>query len=200
MLPRSPPAPAPGSAPRRAASTSMPMLLEPASAAPPRPSACAWALLDEAAQRGALRLRAASEPEKANRARVAPAITNQVLTSWLLATSPRSSASSSRFWVGSSVFRCRRVPRPWRSLYDARRELVQHALEIAEERAHHGADDQEQDDEADEDRQRQADEEHLHLRHQPRQHAEAEIEQEAEHQERRRRAGRRCGRRRRSCA
>ncbi len=34
---------------------------------------------------------------------VAPAITNQVLTSWLLATSPFSCASSRRFCVGSSV-------------------------------------------------------------------------------------------------
>jgi hypothetical protein len=35
---------------------------------------------------------------------VAPEMMNQVETSWLLATSPRLSASSSRFWVGSSDF------------------------------------------------------------------------------------------------
>ncbi len=49
------------------------------------------------------------EPENADSASVAPAMMNQVLTSWLLTTSPRSSASSSRFWVGSSVFSERSV-------------------------------------------------------------------------------------------
>src|SRR5665213_2136734 len=43
------------------------------------------------------------DPENVDSTRVAPAIMNQVLTSWLLATSPRSWASSRRFWVGSSV-------------------------------------------------------------------------------------------------
>ncbi|MGY4416470.1 hypothetical protein ACVWW4_008206 [Bradyrhizobium sp. LB7.1] len=44
-----------------------------------------------------------TEPEKLDTTSVAPAIMNQVLISWLLATSPRSSASSRRFCVGSSV-------------------------------------------------------------------------------------------------
>ena len=44
-----------------------------------------------------------TEPEKVATTSVPPAIMNQVLISWLLATSPRSSASSSRFCVGSSV-------------------------------------------------------------------------------------------------
>jgi hypothetical protein len=43
------------------------------------------------------------DPENVDSTSVAPAIMNQVLTSWLLATSPRSWASSRRFWVGSSV-------------------------------------------------------------------------------------------------
>ncbi len=43
-------------------------------------------------------------PEKATSTSVAPAMTNQVETSWLLTTSPRLSASSRRFCVGSSVF------------------------------------------------------------------------------------------------
>src|SRR5882757_960699 len=46
----------------------------------------------------------AMPPENVIRTSVPPAITNQVLTSWLLTTSPRSSASSNRFWVGSSDF------------------------------------------------------------------------------------------------
>src|SRR3954451_21229988 len=44
------------------------------------------------------------DPENDDITSVAPAIRNQVLTSWLLATSPRSWASSSRFCVGSCVF------------------------------------------------------------------------------------------------
>ena len=43
-------------------------------------------------------------PENAISTSVAPAMMNQVLTSWLLTTSPRLSASSRRFCVGSSVF------------------------------------------------------------------------------------------------
>ena len=52
------------------------------------------------------------EPENASASASPPAITNQVLTSWLLTTSPRSSASSSRFCVGSSVRSCRRARQP----------------------------------------------------------------------------------------
>jgi hypothetical protein len=43
-------------------------------------------------------------PENVVKASVPAAMMNQVLTSWLLTTSPRLSASSSYFWVGSSVF------------------------------------------------------------------------------------------------
>ena len=43
------------------------------------------------------------EPEKVDITKVAAAITNQVFSSWLLTTSPRSSAWSRRFCVGSSV-------------------------------------------------------------------------------------------------
>ena len=42
-------------------------------------------------------------PENAISTSAAPAIMNQVLTSWLLTTSPRLRASSRRFCVGSSV-------------------------------------------------------------------------------------------------
>lgn len=68
---------------------------------PPRSNAksCAPA---RTARMLAIRL-AAVEPEKATRASAAPAITNQVVTSWLLTTSPCLSASSRRLWVGSSV-------------------------------------------------------------------------------------------------
>ncbi len=57
-----------------------------------------------------------NEPENAESASVAPAMMNQVLTSWLLTTSPRSSASSRRFWVGSSVFSERSVSSATRQL------------------------------------------------------------------------------------
>ena len=47
--------------------------------------------------------RCRSSPRNDDSTSVAPAIMNQVLTSWLLATSPFSCASSRRFCVGSSV-------------------------------------------------------------------------------------------------
>src|SRR5437870_11810313 len=43
------------------------------------------------------------DPENVDNTSVPPAITNQVLTSWLLATSPRACAASRRICVGSSV-------------------------------------------------------------------------------------------------
>src|SRR5262249_55300385 len=128
----------------------------------------------------------AIEPENAIRSSAPAAITNQVLTSWLLTTSPRSSASSSRFWVGSSECSVS----SWASAIGPHktsrigRELAQRAFDRTEEDAHHGADHQDQNEKADDDRGRQADEEHLHLRHQAREHAEPEVEQEAEHDER----------------
>src|SRR6266851_3151099 len=128
--------------------------------------------------------------ENAIRISVAAAMTNQVLTSWLLATSPRSSASSSRFWVGSSErsVSSRSSAMVVRYGPDSRAGSKQqeHVLDRAEERRHHRADDEQQDEKAEQDRERDADEEYLHLRHQPRKNPEPEIEQEAEHQERRR--------------
>ena len=53
--------------------------------------------------RSGIRMPPPIDPEKVDNTSVAPAITNQVLTSWLLATSPRPCASSRRFCVGSSV-------------------------------------------------------------------------------------------------
>src|SRR5688572_18310128 len=111
-------------------------------------------------------------PAKAASISVAPAITNQVETSWLLTTSPRLIASSSRFCVGS----CERSVSCWSpssAIYASRsrREFAQHDFDVVDEGRHHRADHQEKDDEANQDRKRHADEEHLHLRHQPRQHA-----------------------------
>src|SRR3569623_2386922 len=125
-------------------------------------------------------------PENDSSTRVAQAMMNQVLTSWLLTTLPRSSASSNRFWEGSSVLSSRSASSDMRYPLLARRKFEKHVLDVAGERAHHGGDHQSQQEEADQDRQRQTDEEHLHLRHQTRQYAEAEIEDQSEHQERRR--------------
>src|SRR5204863_4135314 len=77
------------------------------------------------------------DPENVVRTSVAPAITNQVLTSWLFATSPRSWASSSRFWVGSSVLSdvsfSSAILTPSFKPY----QVVNDADEIVEERSHH---------------------------------------------------------------
>ena len=123
-------------------------------------------------------------PRTSSGSACAPASTNQVLTSWLLTTSPRSSASSSRFWVGSSersvsslfvghVLLTNRGERRSTSSTEPRKIAI-----IAPSTT--------EDQEAEQDRKRQADEKHLHLRHQPRQDAETEIEQQAEYQKRRR--------------
>src|SRR5947209_18486026 len=91
------------------------------------------------------------EPENAARMTAPPPITNQVDTSWLLTTSPRSSASSRRFCVGSSV----RSASSWSSAIvasQARRHHAQDAFDIVEECHHHGPEHQHQDQEADKDR------------------------------------------------
>src|SRR4051794_36122431 len=106
----------------------------------------------------AIRLRSGSsrppiDPEKVDMISVLPAITNQVLTSWLLTTSPRSSASSRRFCVGSSVFSessSAMTQRLRNSL--ERHHLVHHADEVIEESAHHRHDHEREDQEAGEDR------------------------------------------------
>ena len=126
-------------------------------------------------------------PENAISTSVAPAMTNQVLTSWLLTTSPRLSASSSRFWVGSSVLSVFAGSSAMQAPVRNGSEIGQHAVRdnrgtypssspiTTSRRSKPSRIDS-----------GNADEEHLHLRHQPRQHAEPEIEQEPEHQERRR--------------
>src|SRR6195256_352007 len=123
-------------------------------------------------------------PENDIRMSVAAEIMNQVLTSWLLATSPRSSASSSRFWVGSSDFSLSSSSAiralPWPYELRIRRELAQRASDECEESSHHGTDHDEQDQIADHDRERHRDEIYLHLRHQQRQHAERDVEDDAE--------------------
>src|SRR5579871_2707322 len=123
------------------------------------------------------------EPEKVDITSVPPAITNQVLISWLLTTSPRSSASSRRFCVGSSVFSVSSSSAMFPSMH--RHHVMHHADEIIEEGAHHRGDDERKDQKAGEDRKWHADEIDLHLRHQPRQHAKSDVEDEAEHQKRR---------------
>src|SRR5438477_8427503 len=85
------------------------------------------------------------DPENVDSSSVAPAITNQVLSSWLLTTSPRSSASSRRFCVGSSVLSevsfssaIDRYPpfATFQALFE-RRHVVHHADEVVEEGSHH---------------------------------------------------------------
>src|SRR5690242_1668736 len=147
------------------------------------------------------------EPEKVDRISVPPAITNQVLSSWLLTTSPRSSASSRRFWVGSSVLSSVSLSSAIFCLLPERHHLMHHADEVIEERSHHRRNHDAEDQEPCENRQRHADEIDLHLRHEARQHAEPDVEDEAEHQERRRqlqadpeRSGKRPRRQRRDVA
>src|SRR5581483_846124 len=81
------------------------------------------------------------EPEKVDIASVAAAITNQVLSSWLLTTSPFSTACSSRFCVGSSVLSdvslSSAITAPARRPSLQRQHLVDHAVEIGDERPHH---------------------------------------------------------------
>src|SRR6202021_3482053 len=126
------------------------------------------------------------DPENDDSTSVAPAIMNQVLTSWLLATAPRSSASSRRFWVGSSVLSDESLSSAIDPAFGSRRQIVHDAVKIIDEGSHHRPQNQREDQEAGENRQRHADEIDLHLRHQPRQHAKPDIEDQAEHQKRRR--------------
>src|ERR1700736_6520758 len=126
------------------------------------------------------------DPENVDNTSVAPAITNQVLISWLLATSPRSWASSRRFCVGSSVLSDASFSSAMVRLSPQRYQVVHDADEIIQERSHHRGDDEREDQEAGQDRERHADEIDLHLRHQPRQYAKPDIEHQAEHQKRRR--------------
>src|SRR6202021_1894423 len=126
------------------------------------------------------------DPENVDSTRVAPAIMNQVLTSWLFATSPRSWASSRRFWVGSCVLSEVSFSSAIDQLSAQRQQVVHDGGEIIEERSHHRGDDENEDQETGEDSQRYADEIDLHLRHQPRQHAKPDVENQAEYQKRRR--------------
>src|SRR5215218_5094083 len=105
--------------------------------------------------------------------------TNHVLTSWLFATSPRSSAWSSFFSVGSKE----RSPLSSSAMALSLDEHVQAGLEIAEPGGHHRRDDEGEEKKAEKDRRRQRDEEHLHLRHQLREDGEARIEDDPEDEE-----------------
>src|SRR6476646_1504905 len=101
--------------------------------------------------------------EKAVSTSAAPAMTNQVLTSWLLATSPRSSASSRRFCVGSSVFSVAAVSLNNEETSVQRRQVVHHADQIIHVGSHHGRQHGGEDHEADKNRERHANEIDLHL-------------------------------------
>src|SRR5450432_1400022 len=136
--------------------------------------------------RSGIRMPLPIDPENVDSTSVAPDITNQVLISWLLTTSPRSWASSRRFCVGSSVLSVVSLSSAISGLSPRRYQVVHDTDEIIQEGSHHRRDHQREDQEAGENRQGYADEIDLHLRHQPRQHAEPDIENQAEHQKRRR--------------
>src|ERR1700722_15744505 len=154
-----------------------------------RPGPSAWIIQELAIRlRSGIRIPPPIEPENVDNVRVAPAITNQVLISWLLATSPRSWASSRRFCVGSCVLSAVSFSSAMASsgFRLNRYQLMHDADEIIQVSAHHRRQHQAEDQEAGEDRERHADEIDLHLRDQPYQHATPDIEDQAEHQEWRR--------------
>src|SRR5216684_6862806 len=93
------------------------------------------------------------DPENVDSTSVPPAITNQVLTSWLLATSPRACASSRRFCVGSSVLSSlsSAIAAPWLLLLFQRCQLVHDAGEVVEIGSHHRGQNEGEDQEADHD-------------------------------------------------
>ena len=101
----------------------------------------------------------------------------------LFGTSPRLIASSSFFWVGSSV---RSSSSGVSAMAHRRRKEWRNSPRSLDENAHHDAEGDEEDEHPDQDRRRQPEEEYLQLGHQPRKHAEAEIEQDREGDERRR--------------
>src|SRR6478672_9009451 len=133
-----------------------------------RPGPSAWIIQELATRlRSGITIPPPIDPENVDSSSVPAAITNQVLISWLLATSPRSWASSSRFCVGSSVLSA--VSFSSAMVFQAsfqRYQLVHDADEIIEEGSHHRGDDEGEHQEAGQDRQRHADEIDLHLRHQ----------------------------------
>src|ERR1700760_4525962 len=108
------------------------------------------------------------DPENDDSTSVAPAIMNQVLTSWLLATSPRSSASSRRFCVGSSVRSPPSSSSAIRFPLLQGNHVVHDGDEVIEETSHHGRQHDGKDQETRQDRERDAHEIDLHLWHQPR--------------------------------
>src|SRR5471032_2811561 len=149
-----------------------------------RPAPSAWIIQELATRlRSGIRIPLPIDPENVDSTSVAPDITNQVLISWLLTTSPRSWASSRRFCVGSSVLSVVSLSSAISGLSPQRYQVVHDADEIIEEGSHHRRDHQREDQKAGQNRQRHADEIDLHLRHQPRQHAEPDIEDQPEHQE-----------------
>src|SRR5450755_1717538 len=128
----------------RAARTAYPRLC--ASAIRPGPSA--WIIQELAIRlRSGIRIPASIDPEKVDSTSVPPAITNQVLISWLLATSPRSWASSRRFCVGSSVFSLESSAIA-SGLSVQRYQVVHDADEVVEEGSHHRREHHREDQEA----------------------------------------------------
>jgi hypothetical protein len=104
-----------------------------------RPGPSAWIIQELATRlRSGIRIPPPIDPEKVDSTSVAPDITNQVLISWLLATSPRSWVSSRRFCVGSSVLSVVSVSSAMVFRLSFQRYQVVHgAEEIIEERSHH---------------------------------------------------------------
>src|ERR1700742_4390266 len=88
------------------------------------------------------------DPENVDSTSVPPAIMNQVLTSWLLATSPRSWASSRRFWVGSCVLSEESFSSAIDRLSAQRHQVVHDTAEIIQEGSHHRRDHEGEDQEA----------------------------------------------------
>src|SRR5450631_3675118 len=120
-----------------AASSTYPRLWVSAS----RPGPSAWIIQELATRlRSGIRIPLPIDAENVDRISVAPAITNQVLISWLLATSPRSWASSRRFCVGSSVFSDASSSAMVPGLSAERDQVVHDANKIIEERSHHRRD------------------------------------------------------------
>src|SRR5216684_1660778 len=106
-----------------------------------RPGPSAWIIQELAIRlRSGIRIPPPIDAENVDRTRVAPAIMNQVLISWLLATSPRSWASSRRFCVGSSVFSDASSSAMVPGLSAERDQVVHDANKIIEKRSHHRRD------------------------------------------------------------
>src|SRR6202022_2235396 len=123
-----------------------------------RPAPSAWIIQELAIRlRSGIMIPPPIDPENVDSPSVAPPITNQVLISWLLATSPRSWASSRRFCVGSSVLSDESLSSAMVPGLSAERyEVVHDANKIIEERPHHRRENEGENEESGQNRQRYA--------------------------------------------